>query len=96
MKSFKRNIMKFGKKIGNIIKRKLIVNLYVIKISKSLKKKSTQNKAFHVILIDSVYKKYENYYPKVFLEKYDFNDSFNVDIDKKILMILMILMKKIQ
>ena len=96
MKSFKRNIMKFGKKIGNIIKRKLIVNLYVIKISKSWKKKSTQNKAFHVILIDSVYKKYENYYPKVFLEKYDFNDSFNVDIDKKILMILMVLMKKIQ
>ena len=32
---------------------------------------STQKKAFNVILIVSVYRKDENFYPKVFLEKYN-------------------------
>ena len=31
------------------------------------------------ILVDSFYRKDENYTPKVFLEKYNFNDSYNVD-----------------
>ena len=30
-------------------------------------------------MINSVYREDENYYPKVFLEKCNFNDSFNVD-----------------
>ena len=57
-----------------------------------------------VILIDFVCRKDENYYPKVFLEKHNFNekikiysdDSYNVDLMKNILMILVkkILMKK--
>ena len=40
-----------------------------------------QEKAFNVILIDSVYRKDKNYYLKVFLEKYNSNDSYNVHSD---------------
>ena len=42
-----------------------------------------QKKAFNVILIDSVYRKDENYYPKVILEKYNYNGSYNVDSDEE-------------
>ena len=42
-----------------------------------------QKKAFNVILIDPVYRKDENYYPKMFLEKYNFYDSYNVDFDEE-------------
>ena len=42
-----------------------------------------QKKAFNVILIDSIYRKDENFYPKVILEKYNSNDSYSVDSDKE-------------
>ena len=42
-------------------------------------------------MIVSVYRKDENYYPKVLLEKHNFNDSYNADSD-----ILIIFMKKLQ
>ena len=45
--------------------------------------KLRQKKVFNVILIDSVYRKDESYYPKVFLEKYNSNDSCNVDSDEE-------------
>ena len=48
-----------------------------------VEKKSTQQKAFNLILIDSVYRKDENYHPKVLLEKFDSNDSHNVDSDEE-------------
>ena len=38
-----------------------------------------------VILIDSVYRKDENYYPKVFLEKYRFIEDIKIS-DEKIMM----------
>ena len=34
-----------------------------------------QKRAFNIIQLNSVYRKDENYYRKVFLEKYNFNDS---------------------
>ena len=34
-------------------------------------------------MIDSVYRKDENYYPKVFLEKYNSNNSYSVDSDEE-------------
>ena len=46
-------------------------------------KKLTQKKAFNVILIDLVYRKDENYHPKVFLKKYNSNDSYNVDSNEE-------------
>ena len=69
------NIRKFGENINNIIKK---INSKLIYSKKYLiaKKNSTQQKAFNFfylkvisvseILIDSVYRKNEPYYPKVF------------------------------
>ena len=45
--------------------------------------KSTQKEAFNVILIDSVYRADENYYPKFYLEKCNSNDSLNVESDEE-------------
>ena len=59
---------------GNNIIKKLTVNLY--KVKKYLIAKKTFECCYRigiqvpVILIDSVYKKDENYYPKVFLKEY--------------------------
>ena len=59
------------------------MNLYAVKISKSLKKKVNTKWGFQylyapVILIDSIYRKDENYYPKVFLEKYYFVEDIEI------------------
>ena len=55
-------------KVSNVIEKKLnsepVHNKKYLKAVKKCKKKS-----FNVILIDSVCRKDENYYPKVFLEK---------------------------
>ena len=58
------------------------MNLYIVKISKSWKRINTQG-GFHclyapVILIDSIYRKDENLYPKVFLEKYYFIENIEI------------------
>ena len=74
------NICKFQKKLGISWKTNLIVNLNVVKNIWKLKKINKQintKGGFQclyapVILIDSIYGKDENYYPKVFLEKYYF------------------------
>ena len=42
-----------------------------------------QNKAFYVLLIDSVYRKDKNCYPKVFSENCSFNDSYNEGYDEE-------------
>ena len=59
------------------------MNLYAVKISKSLKEKVNTKWSFQylyapVILIDSIYRKDENYYPKVFLEKYYFFEDIEI------------------
>ena len=69
-------------KIRYIIKEKLIVSLCIIKISKA-EKKSMQKKVFNVILIDLIYRKGENYYLKVFLEKSNSHDSYNAVSDEE-------------
>ena len=65
--------MTIWENVPNIIKN-FIVNLYIIKISKSWKKIQHKRKLsmFYIpgILFDWVYRKYENYYPKVVLEKF--------------------------
>ena len=65
--------IKILEKVGNLIKR---INSELIYDKKYLKaeKKFTTKESFQcfyipVILIDSVYRKDESYYPKVFLEK---------------------------
>ena len=69
--------------IIKIIKKKLNSEpVHNEKISKSWENKSTQKKVFNLILINSVYREDENYYPKVFLEKCNFNDS-DVDSDEE-------------
>ena len=65
-------------KVSSIIKKEFNSKLVYNKKYLKAEKKSTQKKAFNVILTVSVYKKDENYYSKVFLEKYNFNDSYNV------------------
>ena len=90
------NITKFGKKVSNIIKQNLIVSLCTIKIYIKAENKINTKKSFQcfyipVISIDSVYEKNENYYLKVFLEKYNFskdieiyfNKSYYADSDKE-------------
>ena len=84
--------MKSAIKLAKSLKSNLTVNLYLIKNIWKQKKISRQRKAFNVfctqiILTDSVYRKDENYYFKVFLEKCNiknkikiyFDDSYNVD-----------------
>ena len=74
--------MRFGKKLAISSKKNLIVNLYsIIKYLKVEKKINTKEslQCFYnintytcnipVILIDSVFRKDVNYYPKVLLEK---------------------------
>ena len=45
------------------------------KKKKERKKENFQCVHRQVILIESVYRKDESYYPKVFLEKFNFNDN---------------------
>ena len=73
----KNNCMYFmiSLKFSNIIKRKfnceLVYNKKYIKAENKINtKESFQCIYIPVILIDSVYRKDENYYPIVFLEKY--------------------------
>ena len=81
------SIWQFGKKVSNITKKKkiLITNLYIIKISKSWKKILHKRKLhcfnIPVILFNSVYRNDENYYPKVFLEKFIHNSFWRSVID---------------
>ena len=61
-------------KVSNIIKKEF--NSKLVCNNKYLKaRKKYLYKAFYIYTsnIDSVYRKHENYYPKVFLEKYNFN-----------------------
>ena len=68
MKSFQKNVMKLEKKLALSSKKTAILNLYKWKISKSWKK-SMQKRAFNIILINSVYRNDESYYPKVLFRK---------------------------
>ena len=58
------------------------MNFYIVKVSKSWKRINAKG-GFHclyapVILIDSIYRKDENLYPKVFLEKYYFIENIEI------------------
>ena len=92
MKTFKKYIMKFGRKVRDIIKKEfnseLVHNEKYLKINA---KEGSQCFCTPVILTDSVYRKDKSYYPQVFLEKYDFNHNREITLLKNILMILMIL-----
>ena len=70
-------------KVSNIIKRKFNSELvykkkYIKTESKTRTKECFQCFYTPVIVIDSVYRKVENYYLKVFLEKYNFNESIEI------------------
>ena len=67
--------MTIWEKVSNIIEKEFNSELVYNKKYLKAKKINTKER-FHwvyaqVILIDSVYRKDENYYPKVFLEKYN-------------------------
>ena len=85
------NIIKIWKKVSNIIKKidsELVYNKKCIKVENKINtKESFQYFYIPVILIDSVYRKDENYYPKVFLKNImysgkeyfdDFNEKLNI------------------
>ena len=63
--------MKFWKQFSSIIKK---LNSVFINIKEYLKAEETmlQLKKQYERTTDSVYKKYENYYPQLFLEKFNF------------------------
>ena len=68
--------MEILEKVQSIIKNKFISELTSSKKYLTAEKKTTKE-GFHclsapVILIDSIYRKHENYHAKVFLEKYYF------------------------
>ena len=70
--------MTIWKKVSNIIKMKINIELiYNKKYLKTEKRFNTEEsfQCFYipVILLDSVYRKEGNYYPKVFLEKFIHN-----------------------
>ena len=70
--------MTIWKKVSNIIKKKINIELiYNKKYLKTEKRFNTEEsfQCFYipVILLDSVYRKEGNYYPKVFLEKFIHN-----------------------
>ena len=74
--------MEFQKKLRIPSKTNLIVNSYIVKNIKKLKKRHAKG-GFQclyapVILIDSIYRKDEIQYPKVFLEKYYFIEDINI------------------
>ena len=77
------NSIIISEKVSNIIKKEFNSELVYKKNQKKTKKKNLKveknslNKAFYisVIVIDSVYRKDENYYLKMFLEKYNSIDD---------------------
>ena len=78
------NSIIISEKVSNIIKKEFNSELVYKKKQKKTKKKKNLkveknylNKAFYisVIVIDSVYRKDENYYLKMFLEKYNSIDD---------------------
>ena len=72
-KKFVDEYMKIWEKVSNAIKKnnsELVCNKKYLKAEKNINTKEIlQCFYIPVILIDSVYKKDEQYYPKVFLEK---------------------------
>ena len=66
---FSKECDEIREKVSNIIQQDC--NIEPVQNEKYLKaeKKSTQKRAFNIILINSVYRKDENYYPKVFFRK---------------------------
>ena len=72
------------KEVSNIIKKrfnsKLVYNKKYLNINT---KEGFQCFYASVILIDSVYRKDETYYPKVFLENYNFNDYIEIYSDEE-------------
>ena len=70
--------------VRNIIKKrfnsKLVYNKKYLNINT---KEGFQCFYASVISIDSVYRKDETYYPKVFLENYNFNDYIEIYCDEK-------------
>ena len=75
------DISKFFKKLAISSKTNLIVNLYVVKNIWKLKKINTK-KGFQcsyapVILIDLIYREYENYCPKVCYVIQDIKNFFS-------------------
>ena len=70
-------------KVSNIIKSKFNSELIYSKKYLKAEKKINTKGGFQflyatIILIDSIYRKYENYYPKVFLEKYYFIEDIEI------------------
>ena len=84
MKNFFINIMKFGRNL-TIISKKVIANVCIIKRIKKwkkiYKKGGFQCICTQVILINSIYWIYGNYYPRVFLDKHKFNDDIEIYSD---------------
>ena len=76
--------MEIREKIRNIIKNKFgSKHIYSTKYIKAEKKKINTKGGFQglyapVILIDSVYRKDENDYPKLFLEEYHFIEDIEI------------------
>ena len=62
----------YQKKENKELKREPICNKKYLKAEKNHYKKGFHCICKRLILIDSVYKKNENYYPRMFLEKYNF------------------------
>ena len=90
------------KNVSNVVAKKinseLVYNEKCIKAENKINaKESFQCFYIPVILIDLVYKKNENYYPKVILEKYDFNKNIEFVLIIPTMKILMknIMMKNI-
>ena len=83
--------MKILEKVSNIIKSKYISELMCSKKDLNTKKKRNHKRRFPILngpikLIGSIYRKGENYYPKVFLEKYYFIEEIEIfcsNSDKK-------------
>ena len=63
--------MKYMEKLGISSKTSLIMNLYILKIMLSMFICAN-------MLLDSVYRKDENFYPKVFLEIYYFIEDIEI------------------
>ena len=67
----KKAFMKYMEKLGISSKTSLIMNLYILKIMLSMFICAN-------MLLDSVYRKDENFYPKVFLEIYYFIEDIEI------------------
>ena len=68
----RKNFETLSKKENKELKREPICNKKYLKAEKNHYKNGFHCICKRLILINSVYKKNENYYPRMFLEKYNF------------------------